>query len=141
MAEREKVEGSFKEFREATKEVIAESREGFAKLAEEFKDTKAGGKILGEDGKLGKDDFARMGEGFKESKVGKKLLGEDGKLGKDDFERMGEEFKESKVGKALLGEDGKFTGEDLKRIGGEVKETGEKAVNVVKKVVGKKEEE
>ena len=113
MTEREKVEGNFKEFKEATREVIADSKEGFKQLAEEFKNTKAGEKILGEDGKLGKDDLDRMGEGF----------------------------KESKVGKALLGEDGKFTGDDLKRIGGEIKETGEKAVNVVKKVVGKKEEE
>ena len=141
MTEREKVEGSFKEFKEAAREVIAESKEGFAKLKEEFRDTKTGEKILGEDGKLGKDDLDRMSEGFRESKVGKKIFGEDGKLGKDDFDRMGEGFKESKVGKALLGEDGKFTGEDLKRIGGEIKETGEKAVNVVKKVVGKKEEE
>ncbi len=82
-----------------------------------------------------------MSEGFRESKVGKKIFGEDGKLGRDDFDRMGEGFKESKVGKALLGEDGKFSGEDLKRIGGEIRETGEKAVNVVKKVVGKKEED
>ncbi len=141
MTEREKVEGSFKEFKEATKEVIADSKEGFKQLAEEFKDTNVGEKILGEDGKLGKDDFSRMSEGFRESKVGKKIFGEDGKLGKDDFDRMGEGFKESKVGKALLGEDGKFSGEDLKRIGGEIRETGEKAVNVVKKVVGKKEEE
>ena len=55
-----------------------------------------------------KEVGANVAEKFKASAVGKEILGEDGKLGKEDLKRMGDDFAGTKVGKAILGEDGKF---------------------------------
>ena len=55
----------------------------------------------------------------------KSILGEDGKLSKDDLDRVVESIKKSAAAKALLGEDGKIGKDDLDRIAGEAKKTGE----------------
>jgi len=67
----------------------------------------------------------------------KKILGEDGKLGKEYLEKIAAAIKESAPVKALLGEDGKFTKEDFSRIAGEAKEAGEGLLNKAKDLIGK----
>ncbi len=73
-----------------------------------------------------------IAETVKESNAGKEVLGEDGKLGKDDLERLGNDFKNSSVGKTLLGEDGKLDKDDLTRLGGQVSGAAKNAADTLK---------
>lgn len=84
-----------------------------------------------------KEIGANVAGSFKESSVGKEILGEDGKLGKDDLTRMGEDFAGTKVGKALLGEDGKFDMDDVNRIKDNAVEAAKSAVDAAKGAVEK----
>lgn len=57
---------------------------------------------------------------FKESETGKKIVGEDGKFGKDDMDKLANAAKEEagKIKDAVLGEDGKFDQSDVDRLKG-----------------------
>ena len=94
-----------------------------------------------------KEVGANVAEKFKASSVGKEILGEDGKLDKDDLKRMGEDFAGTKVGKAIFGEDGKFDKDDVNRIKDGAVEAAKGAadaamgaINKVKGMFGSKEE-
>ena len=67
----------------------------------------------------------------------KKLLGDDGKLGKDDLDRVVEAVKASAAAKAILGEDGKIGKDDFERIAGEAKKTGEELIEKGKDLLSK----
>ncbi|MDO4414591.1 MAG: hypothetical protein Q4C20_05890 [Erysipelotrichaceae bacterium] len=84
-----------------------------------------------------KEVGANVAEKFKESAVGKEILGEDGKLGKEDLKRMGDDFAETKVGKAILGEDGKFDMDDVNRIKDSAVDAAKAAVGAAKGAVDK----
>jgi hypothetical protein len=84
-----------------------------------------------------KEVGANVAEKFKESAVGKEILGEDGKLGKEDLKRMGDDFAETKVGKAILGEDGKFDMDDVNRIKDSAVGAAKAAVGAAKGAVDK----
>jgi hypothetical protein len=84
-----------------------------------------------------KEVGANVAEKFKASAVGKEILGEDGKLGKEDLKRMGDDFAGTKVGKAILGEDGKFDMEDVNRIKDNAIDAAKGAVGAAKGAVDK----
>lgn len=75
-------------------------------------------------------------EQFKDSKTGKTVLGDDGKFNREDIDRITDEVKASKVGKAVFGEDGKFDKEDVERISEETTAAVKDAVDKAKKVFG-----
>ena len=75
-------------------------------------------------------------EQFKESKTGKTVLGEDSKFDREDIDRISQEVKDSKVGKAVFGEDGKFDKEDVERLAEGAKAAVEDAVDKAKKILG-----
>ena len=76
------------------------------------------------------------------------MLGDDGKLDKEDLKRLGdnvveaakdvtEKVKGSSLGKAVLGDDGKFDKEDAERLANKAKEAGKDVVDAVKKMFEK----
>ena len=99
---------------------VEKGKEKAEELGDKFKETSVGEAVLGDDGKLDKEDFKRYGEAIKEG-----------------AEKAGEKFKESSVGKAILGEDGKFDKEDVERIAKKAEETGKKIVEKIKDIVEK----
>ncbi len=83
------------------------------------------------------DKAREMGDNFKETKAGKSILGDDGKLGKDDLDRAGRAFAGTQAGKSILGEDGKFDKDDAERIGNSVKDAANKGINSLKDLFSK----
>lgn len=75
-------------------------------------------------------------EQFKESKTGKTILGEDGQFDREDIDRISQEVKNSKVGKAVFGEDGKLDKEDVERLTEEAKAAVKDAVDKARKILG-----
>ena len=74
-------------------------------------------------------------EQFKESKTGKTVLGEDGKFDREDIDRISQEVKDSKVGKAVFGEDGKFDKGDVERLTEGAKAAVKDAVDKAKRIL------
>ena len=82
----EKVEEAAEEVKEADKkEELQKKAAEFAENAKE-KATELGAKVV--------EGAKDLGEKFAATNAGKSLLGEDGKLGKDDFQRIGTAVKD-----------------------------------------------
>lgn len=77
----------------------------------------------------------RLKEAASSSDALKKILGEDGKLSKDDFERILTALKASAPAKGLLGEDGKLDKGDVERITADAKNAGENLLNKAKGLI------
>jgi hypothetical protein len=61
-------------------------------LGEKVKSSEAGKAVLGDDGKLDKEDLKKMGKSIKDE-----ILGDDGKLTGEDFTRMADDIVEGGV--------------------------------------------
>ena len=75
-------------------------------------------------------------EQFRESKTGKTVFGEDGRFDREDLDRISQEVKASKAGKAVFGEDGKFDKEDVERLTEGAKTAVRDVVDKAKRVLG-----
>ena len=71
------------------------------------------------------------------NEVLKGILGDDGKLTKEDFDRIAAEVKKNDVVKGLLGEDGKLGLDDLQKVANAAKEAGENLIDKAKDLFSK----
>ena len=86
---------------EYVQKALAEIKKAPEKLAEIAKNNEVLRKILGDDGKLSKDDLDRIVAGLKETAFVKGIVGEDGKFDKDDITRLTSDAKN--LGEELIG--------------------------------------
>ena len=87
--EEKDVKETLNEVKEKAEEIAGKAAVKAGELNEKFKESEAGKKLLGEDGKLGKEDVDRLLEGAKKS-----VLGEDGKFDGEDVRRIADNAKE-----------------------------------------------
>ena len=71
------------------------------------------------------------------NEVLKGILGDDGKLTKEDFDRIAAEVKKNDIVKGLLGEDGKLGLDDLQKVANAAKEAGENLIDKAKDLFNK----
>ena len=71
------------------------------------------------------------------NEVLKGILGDDGKLTKEDFERIADEVKKNDIVKGLLGEDGKLGLDDLQKVANAAKAAGENLIDKAKDLFNK----
>jgi hypothetical protein len=71
------------------------------------------------------------------NEVLKGILGDDGKLTKEDFDRIAAEVKKNDVVKGLLGEDGKLGLDDLQNVANAAKAAGEGLLDKAKDLFSK----
>ena len=71
------------------------------------------------------------------SEVLKGILGDDGKLTKEDFDRIAAEVKKNDIVKGLLGEDGKLGLDDLQKVANAAKVAGENLIDKAKDLFSK----
>ena len=71
------------------------------------------------------------------NEVLKGILGDDGKLTKEDFERIADEVKKNDIVKGLLGEDGKLGLDDLQKVANAAKVAGENLIDKAKDLFSK----
>ena len=71
------------------------------------------------------------------NEVLKGILGDDGKLTKEDFDRIAAEVKKNDIVKGLLGEDGKLGLDDLKNVANAAKSAGEGLLDKAKDLFSK----
>ena len=83
------VKETLNEVKEKAEELAGKAAVKAGELNEQFKESEAGKKLLGEDGKLGKEDLQRIGDDLKQG-----LLGEDGKFDGEDVQRLAGNAKE-----------------------------------------------
>ena len=74
---------------------------------------------------------------FGKNEVLKGILGDDGKLTKEDFDRIAAEVKKNDVVKGLLGEDGKLGLDDLQNVANAAKSAGEGLLDKAKDLFSK----
>lgn len=84
-----------------------------------------------------KESPAKLKEIVSSNEALKKVLGDDGKLSKDDLTKVRDMIVNSAAGKAVLGEDGKFDKDDVNRILNDAKNTGEGLLAKAKDIFGK----
>ena len=71
------------------------------------------------------------------NEVLKSILGDDGKLTKEDFDRIAAEVKKNDIVKGLLGEDGKLGLDDLQKVANAAKAAGENLIDKAKDLFNK----
>ena len=71
------------------------------------------------------------------NEVLKGILGDDGKLTKEDFDRIAAEVKKNDIVKGLLGEDGKLGLDDLQKVANAAKAAGENLIDKAKDLFNK----
>ena len=71
------------------------------------------------------------------NEVLKGILGDDGKLTKEDFDRIAAEIKKNDIVKGLLGEDGKLGLDDLQKVANAAKVAGENLIDKAKDLFSK----
>ena len=87
--EEKDVKETLSEVKEKAEELAGKAAVKAGELNEKFKASETGKKLLGEDGKLDKEDVSRLTEGVKKS-----VLGEDGKFDGEDVKRIAGNAKE-----------------------------------------------